>query len=213
MAIQLRLDASEAPANDGYDVPTTALTRRQRARTVSMRRLSKRDLALESALYPASLNAATPRPVTSGECEPCPGCQAWRDAGAGDDTPAACGHDPAEAVRRSRPCVFVGCVASTYLDVNEESGSIKYNFPGREPEDMPPDASCVLDLVERGGLTLEETGDALNVTRERVRQIETRALRQLAGAALAYDDLAPEDDDGEATRHHGVRRPARGWGR
>lgn len=40
-------------------------------------------------------------------------------------------------------------------------------------------ASCVLDVAALGGLTLEEVGDILGVTRERVRQIEHIALRKL----------------------------------
>ena len=32
--------------------------------------------------------------------------------------------------------------------------------------------SCVLDVADRGGATLEEIGDAMGITRERVRQLE-----------------------------------------
>ena len=43
-------------------------------------------------------------------------------------------------------------------------------------EDLP-ESNCLLDLVENGKTyTLEETGDLLNITRERVRQIESKAL-------------------------------------
>jgi len=50
-------------------------------------------------------------------------------------------------------------------------------------------ASCVLDVAALGGLTLEEVGDVLGVTRERVRQIEHIALRKLAkrGISLRSD--------------------------
>lgn len=39
--------------------------------------------------------------------------------------------------------------------------------------------NCLLDLVENGRtFTLEQTGDLLNITRERVRQIEAKALKR-----------------------------------
>ena len=43
-------------------------------------------------------------------------------------------------------------------------------------------SNCVLDIVENGNsFTLEETGDILNITRERVRQIESKALLRIKG--------------------------------
>jgi hypothetical protein len=47
---------------------------------------------------------------------------------------------------------------------------------------VPPsgDAVCVLDIVaERGPMTLQEVSEILGVTRERVRQIEVKALLKL----------------------------------
>lgn len=75
-----------------------------------------------------------------------------------------------------RPCPYVGCRYNLYLDVNEMSGTLKLNFPDLEPWEMPPLGSCVLDIAERqGALSLEDTGGYLNLTRERVRQIQTKA--------------------------------------
>lgn len=59
--------------------------------------------------------------------------------------------------------------------------------------------TCAVWWAENGGatdvkgLTLEEVGDLLNVTRERVRQIETRAMRRIMdelGADYEPDELA-----------------------
>jgi DNA-directed RNA polymerase sigma subunit (sigma70/sigma32) len=36
--------------------------------------------------------------------------------------------------------------------------------------------SCALDVAERGGATLERVGELMNMTRERVRQIQDVAL-------------------------------------
>jgi len=78
-----------------------------------------------------------------------------------------------------RPCVFVGCVYNTYLDVDEANGSIKYHFPDREPGDVEPERSCALDIADRGGGTLADIGQLTNVTHERIRQIESNAIELL----------------------------------
>jgi len=47
--------------------------------------------------------------------------------------------------------------------------------------------TCSLDVADRGGITLEEVGAILNLTRERIRQVEVRGLykiRQQSGEAL-----------------------------
>lgn len=73
-----------------------------------------------------------------------------------------------------RPCPYVGCKYHLFLDVDEDIGSIKLNFPDLEPWEL--EHSCALDIAAQGGATLEEVGQLLNVTRERVRQIEMPAL-------------------------------------
>jgi hypothetical protein len=76
-----------------------------------------------------------------------------------------------------RPCPFVSCRHHLYLDVNEEKGSLKLNFPDLEVWEMPE--TCSLDVADRGGMTLEEVGDIMNLTRERIRQVEVRGLAKL----------------------------------
>lgn len=77
----------------------------------------------------------------------------------------------------ARPCPYVGCRYNLYLDVKEKTGNITLRFPDIGPEDMK--TSCVLDVADAGGVTLEEVGATINVTRERVRQLEVKALLQL----------------------------------
>jgi hypothetical protein len=77
----------------------------------------------------------------------------------------------------TRPCPFVSCSHHLYLDVNPESGAIKLNFPHLEVWEMAE--TCSLDVADRGGITLEEVGAILNLTRERIRQVEVRGLTKI----------------------------------
>lgn len=76
-----------------------------------------------------------------------------------------------------RPCPWVSCRHHLYLDVNPATGSIKLNYPHLEVEELP--RSCSLDVADEGHHTLEEIGAMMNLTRERMRQIELKALNQL----------------------------------
>lgn len=89
-----------------------------------------------------------------------------------------------------RPCPWVSCKHHLYLDVNPETGSIKLNFPDLEVWEMKE--TCALDVADRGGITLEEVGEILNLTRERIRQVEVRGLLKLKmdGAIDGSRDLA-----------------------
>lgn len=147
-----------------------------RARTVSIKRLSKRELERGRMLYPET---EYDRPKTRADCED--GC---------------------------RPCPFVSCKYHLALDVNPKTGSIKLNFPDLEVEDMPE--TCVLDIADKGGLTLEETGDVLNLTRERIRQLELVAIAKLKtmSAMNAMEDFADDDSHTERLNQGFVKR----WG-
>jgi hypothetical protein len=92
----------------------------------------------------------------------------------------------ADCVNGERPCLFVACKYNLYLDVNPETGSVKLNFPDKEIWDLP--YTCALDVAEKGGITLEEVGEIMNLTRERIRQVETRGLEKIRAAT---DDDAP----------------------
>lgn len=76
-----------------------------------------------------------------------------------------------------RPCPMVGCKHHLFLDVNPRNGTIKLNFPDLEPEQLV--VSCALDVADRGGVTLQRLGSLMNITRERIRQVERIALKKL----------------------------------
>lgn len=111
-----------------------------------------------------------------------------------DDRPRVRG----DCAAGERPCPWVRCKYHLYLDVNPETGSIKLNFPDLEVWDLPD--TCALDVAGRGGITLEEVGDIMNLTRERIRQVEVRGLIKLKMGSPSPDELGAallrrEDDD------------------
>jgi len=96
----------------------------------------------------------------------------------------------AECVGMPRPCPFVSCRYHLYLDVNEETGTIKLNFPDKEIWEMKE--TCTLDAASEDH-TLEEVGNLINITRERTRQVQVEALIQLRQAIAALSkEVQPE---------------------
>ena len=83
----------------------------------------------------------------------------------------------ADCINGPRPCLHVSCKHHLYLDVNPETGSVKVNFPDKEVWEL--EETCALDVADRGGITLEEVGAIMNLTRERIRQVESRGLYKL----------------------------------
>lgn len=127
-----------------------------RSATVSIRRMSKRQLAAEALAYPPGEFAHVARPETRADCE---------------------GHEG--------PCPWVSCAWHLYMEVNEDNGNFKVTFPDLEVWEMPE--TCALDVIDAhpDGLTLDDLGAILNVTRERIRQIEGAAAGLLEGDRLA----------------------------
>lgn len=96
----------------------------------------------------------------------------------------------ADCINGPRPCLFVSCKHHLYLDVNPRTGSVKLNFPDKEIWEL--EETCALDVADRGGITLEEVGAIMNLTRERIRQVESRGLYQLR---LRAKEFGLEDED------------------
>jgi hypothetical protein len=141
-------------------------------KTLAVRRITQLELAVGRAELQA-LGADEPywRPKTRGDCAGVP-----------------------------RPCPYVACSKNLYLDVSE-TGSIILNFPHLEPGQMPADRSCAIDLAERGPMTLEEIAVVTNLTRERIRQVELKALIRRARPAALAMGLGPEDAAAIGARH------------
>jgi len=142
------------PEQESQELDAEPITREQRrsrrkrdvrARTISVKRMTKRELEIGRLLYPET---DYEKPRTREECAEGP-----------------------------RPCPFVSCKHHLYIDVSPRTGAIKLNFPDLEVWDMGE--SCALDVADRGGTTLEDVGAIMNLTRERIRQVEVKALAKL----------------------------------
>jgi hypothetical protein len=82
-----------------------------------------------------------------------------------------------DCVGGERPCPWVGCRYHLYLHVNPETGRIAMAYPDLEPDEIGE--SCSLDVADRGGVTLEEVGAIMGLTRERIRQVQVTGLVKL----------------------------------
>ena len=130
-----------------------------RARTISTRRITIRDRKL-IVLQAIDYPEDVERPRTRGDC-----------------------------IGGERPCPWVSCQHNLYLDVSPRTGSIKLNFPDREPWEMVE--SCALDVADRGGETLEAVGAVMNLTKERCRQLEAKACGKLEDLAEWLEEEIP----------------------
>ncbi len=189
MATAEQIDTNETDEQLTREQRRSRRKRAVRARTISIKRMTKRELELGRVLYPDVEGVEQPK--TREEC-----------AGG------------------MRPCPFVSCKHHLYLDVSARTGAIKLNFPDLEVWEM--NESCALDVADRAGATLEEVGAIMNLTRERIRQVEVKALAKLEAlsdghslrdfvdegpvgkrrlpvlnSAAADEDLDDDDVDGE----------------
>ncbi len=140
--------ATALAADDEFITREQRRSRRKRdvrARTISVKRMTKRELEIGRLLYPET--------------------DYWKPR-----TRAECAEGP-------RPCPFVSCKYHLFVDVSARTGAIKLNFPDLEVWEL--NESCALDVADRGGTTLEDVGAIMNLTRERIRQVEVKALAKL----------------------------------
>jgi len=169
--VTLATDGATALAPEPEEAGEEEITREQRrsrrkravrARTISVKRMTKRELEIGRLLYPET--------------------EYWRP------------QSREECVDGPRPCPFVSCKHHLFIDVSPRTGAIKLNFPDLEVWDMGE--SCALDVADRGGTTLEDVGAIMNLTRERIRQVEVKALAKLEAlrdmmALREYVDTGP----------------------
>ena len=173
--IAIEASTTEASTIEASTTDEPGMTREQRrsrrkrdvrARTISVKRMTKRELELGRMLYP-DLDGVE-KPVTREDC-----------------------------AQGQRPCPFVSCKHHLYLDVSARTGAIKLNFPDLEIWELTE--SCGLDVADRGGATLEDVGAIMNLTRERVRQVEVQGLAKLEALAdmTALRDFVDEGPVGK----------------
>src|SRR3954453_8892776 len=141
----LALAAVPAPSDDPPVTREQRRSRRKRdirARTISVKRMTKRELEIGRLLYPEH---DYEKPKSRSEC-----------------------------AEGARPCPFVSCKHHLFLDVSARTGAIKLNFPDLEVWEM--NETCALDIADRGGTTLEDLEGIMTRSRERIRQVEVKAL-------------------------------------
>ena len=152
-ALALDTDATSEDKGVTREQRRSRRKRDVRARTISVKRMTKRELELGRMLYPDVDDVQKP--------------QQREDCGPG-----------------ARPCPFVSCKHHLYLDVSARTGAIKINFPDLEVWEMKE--TCGLDVADRGGATLEEVGAIMNLTRERIRQVEVKGLAKLEALSETF---------------------------
>lgn len=81
-----------------------------------------------------------------------------------------------------RPCPYLRCKYHLASDVSS-IGSLMLPW-GNPPDLASMEQTCALDVAEEGGAILDRIGALMHVTRERVRQIESKALLKAARAAM-----------------------------
>lgn len=85
----------------------------------------------------------------------------------------------------ARPCRFTTCRYHAQ-ETQAYDGKKPYGRPPRSlPEGGP---TCTLDVAAEGEHTMEEVGEVLGLTRQRVEQIEKKALRRV-GVLVEHEDF------------------------
>lgn len=93
----------------------------------------------------------------------------------------------AAGLAHCRPCIRASCRWHLLLEISAR-GRVKVNFPEALDGDFDAMAdTCALDIVDRGGASLEGVGRAMNITRERVRQIEEQAMNKMRKQGVHLD--------------------------
>lgn len=176
-----------------YEADEVPAPRRPRNRSESIKRIAKSTLRADAAEYAheiALLSAAAP--TMYAQCE------------------------AATLGTEETPCPYLRCRWHLMSSASPRTGAVKIVLPDADGvPDLTRGPTCALRVVDEnpGGMTLESIAEMLNMTRERVRQIEGTNLRALYGSLDAVgihcvDDLAPSGEPSKRkplTRVRGIR--------
>lgn len=118
-----------------------------------------------------------------------------------------------ECLNGPRPCPHLACKYNLSLDLVKNPANVDSDYVRIVINKVSWDTglNCVLDIADGGRMSLEDIGFLWGITRERVRQIEDRAIRKITNLktpvakklADALDDWRNRDETASECRYLG----------